>query len=63
MGKDEKDSVFNIVKKSEKKSYSLSIILPVFNVEKYLERCIKSILEGTYNDLELIIVNDGSKDN
>ena len=63
MGKDEKDSGFNIVKKSEKKSYSLSIILPVFNVEKYLERCIKSILEGTYNDLELIIVNDGSKDN
>ena len=63
MEKDEKDSGFNIVKKSEKKSYSLSIILPVFNVEKYLERCIKSILEGTYNDLELIIVNDGSKDN
>ena len=63
MEKYEKDSGFNIVKKSEKKSYSLSIILPVFNVEKYLERCIKSILEGTYNDLELIIVNDGSKDN
>ena len=62
MGKDEKDSGFNIVKKSEKKSYSLSIILPVFNVEKYLDRCIKSILEETYKDLELVIVNDGTKD-
>ena len=63
MGKDEKDSGFNIVKKSEKKSYSLSIILPVFNVEKYLDRCIKSILEGDFKDFEIIIVNDGTKDN
>ena len=62
MQEDEKDMKINIVKMSEKESYSLSIILPVFNVEKYLERCITSILEGTYKDLELVIVNDGTKD-
>ena len=63
MKENEKDIKVNIVKMSEKESYSLSIILPVFNVEKYLDRCIKSIIEGSYNDLEIIIVNDGSKDN
>lgn len=40
----------------------LSIIVPVFNAEKYLERCIKSILNQTYNNLEIILVNDGSTD-
>ena len=63
MKENEKDIKVNIVKMSEKESYSLSIILPVFNVEKYLDRCIKSIIESSYNDLEIIIVNDGSKDN
>ena len=52
-----------IVKESKKQSYPLSIILPVFNVEKYLNRCIKSILEGDFKDLEIVIVNDGTKDN
>ncbi len=63
MQQDEKDMKIKSIKMSAKKSYSLSIILPVFNVEKYLDRCIKSIIEGTYKDLEIIIVNDGSKDN
>ena len=44
MKENEKDIKVNIVKMSEKESYSLSIILPVFNVEKYLDRCIKSII-------------------
>jgi glycosyltransferase involved in cell wall biosynthesis len=42
---------------------SISVILPVFNAEKYLKDCIESILEQTLNDFELIIINDGSTDN
>ena len=40
----------------------ITIIVPVYNVEKYLGTCIKSILLQTYRDFELILVNDGSKD-
>ncbi len=40
----------------------LSIIVPVYNVEKYVSRCINSILEQTFSDFELILINDGSTD-
>lgn len=40
----------------------VSIITPVYNVEKYLDRCIKSVLNQSYKDFELILINDGSKD-
>ncbi len=40
----------------------ISVIVPVYNVEKYIERCIESILGQTFTDFELIIVNDGSTD-
>lgn len=45
------------------KEYDLvSIIVPVYNVEKYIEKCILSIINQTYTNLEIIIVNDGSLD-
>lgn len=40
----------------------VSIIVPVYNVENYIERCIESIMNQTYKDLEIILVDDGSKD-
>ena len=41
----------------------ISVIVPVYNVEKYLNRCIDSILNQTFKNFELILVNDGSSDN
>lgn len=39
------------------------MIVPVYNVEKYLERCVESLLSQTFTDHEIILVDDGSKDN
>ena len=40
----------------------ISIIVAVYNVEKYLERCLDSIVNQSYKNVEIIIVNDGSTD-
>ena len=40
----------------------VSVVVPVYKVEQYLERCVKSICEQTYQELEIILVNDGSPD-
>lgn len=41
----------------------ISVIVPVYNVEQYLDRCIKSIVLQTYSRIEIILINDGSTDN
>lgn len=40
----------------------ISVIVPIYNLENYIERCVKSILSQTYTNLEIILVNDGSVD-
>lgn len=41
----------------------VSVIVPVYNVEKYLDDCVKSIVNQTYTDLEILLIDDGSSDN
>ena len=45
------------------KQPKVSIIVPVYNVEKYLDRCMQSLLGQTLKELEIILVDDGSPDN
>lgn len=39
-----------------------SVIIPVYNVEKYIDRCLKSIISQNYDDLEIIVIDNGSTD-
>ena len=41
----------------------ISVIVPVYKAERYLERCVASILAQTYSDFELLLIDDGSQDN
>ena len=40
----------------------ISIIVPVYNVENYLQKCIESLIKQTYSNIEIVLVNDGSTD-
>lgn len=44
------------------KNLKISVVVPVFNSEKYLEKCIDSIINQTYKNIEIILINDGSSD-
>ena len=40
----------------------ISVIVPIYNVERYLEKCLESIINQTFINLEIILINDGSTD-
>ncbi len=50
------------VRQLQKNKPEISIIIPVYNVEKYLARCLDSVLRQSFNDFEVILLNDGSSD-
>ena len=41
----------------------VSVIVPVYNTEKYLEKCLNSLINQTIKEIEILVVNDGSTDN
>lgn len=45
-----------------KQNIKVSVIVPVYNVEKYLDRCVKSIVDQSYKDIEILLIDDGSQD-
>lgn len=42
---------------------NISVVIPIYNAEKYLYRCVESLLKQTRKDFEIVLVNDGSTDN
>lgn len=46
-----------------KQDFKISIIVPVYNVQEYISQCLESLIHQTYHNTEIILINDGSKDN
>ena len=40
----------------------ISVIIPIYGVEKYIEQCVKSVINQTYKNIEILLIDDGSKD-
>ena len=51
-----------IEKPKTEEKIKFSVVLPIYNVEKYLNRCLDSVMNQTYKKLEIILVDDGSPD-
>lgn len=51
------------MKEGNESMAEISVIVPIYKVEKYIDQCIQSILEQTFSDYEVILVDDGSPDN
>lgn len=51
------------IKNKNQSPYKVSIVVPVYNIEKYIGRCLDTLVKQTLNDIEVIVVNDGSTDN
>lgn len=53
----------DVIKKRVSKMIKISVIIPVYNVEQYLPKCLDSVLNQTLKDIEIICINDESPDN
>lgn len=62
MGEDELSRKRNKIEMVTEENFLISIVVPVYNAEKYLEQCLNSIQNQTYKNFEVILVNDGSMD-
>ena len=60
--KDSKESSEVMVKKYKENKTKLSVIVPIYNVEKYLSKCLDSLVNQTLNGIQIILIDDGSKD-